>query len=72
MEKLVKLMFCYSDLCEKVVLKVLHHLSPKAFHFVVGVSKTLVAFARLKQVFQKGNRQNVNVSAYMLSLRLTP
>ena len=64
-------MFCYSDLCAKVVLKAFLHLSPKAFRFVVGVSKTLVASARLNQVFQKGNRRNAYVSAYMLSLRLT-
>ena len=63
-------MFCYSDLCEKVVLKALPHLSPKAFRFIVGVSKTLVASARLKQVFQKGTHRNAYVSAYMLSLRL--
>ena len=56
-------MFCYSNLCEKVVLKALHHLSPKVFRFLVGVSKTLVASARLKQVFQKGNRRNAYVSA---------
>ena len=57
-------MFCYSDLCEKVVLKTLHHLSPKAFHFLVEVSKLLVDSVRLKQVFQKGNLQNAYVSAY--------
>ena len=47
-------MFCYSDLCEKVVLKVLHHLSPKAFHFLVGVSQTLVAFYALEEDLSKG------------------
>ena len=63
-------MFCYSDLSEKVVLKALQHLSPKAFRFLVDVSKTVVASASLKQPFQKGNRRNAHVSAYMLSLRL--
>ena len=67
-------MFCYDDLCEKVVLKVLHHLSPKAVRFLVyiQVSRTLIASARLKPAFQKGNRRNAYVFAYMLSLRLMP
>ena len=64
-------MFCYNDLCEKVVLKALHHLSPKAFRFLLEVGKTLVASALLKQVFQKGTCRNTYVSTDMLSLRLT-